>query len=108
VEIPQRSVASKEAIGAVLWMQLSDELLLHHRFLRRKLLGQVNKTQQTADVGGLITSARGKTSARQRGGWKRNPCRSVGWGISLPYLVLVTLWSPDSSTREHRDKEVTT
>jgi hypothetical protein len=26
----------------------------------------------------------------------------------IVYLVLVTLWSPDSSTREHRDKEVTT
>jgi hypothetical protein len=39
VEIPQRSVALKEAIGVVLWMQLSDELLLHNRFVRRKLVG---------------------------------------------------------------------
>lgn len=52
-----------------------------------------------------------------KGGWKRiSPSASMGEGLdrrSPPQAkifiwLLVTLWSPDSSTRRHRDKEVTT
>jgi hypothetical protein len=65
----------------------------------------------------VVTSVKGKTSACQKGGWKRNlPLALTGEFLDPVkarrrekfYLVLVTLWSPDSSTREHRDKEVTT
>jgi len=46
-----------------------------------------------------------RKSQRAEGGmWTEGRLVAEGGG----YLVLVTLWSPDSSTREHRDKEVTT
>ena len=56
-----------DAIGGV-WKQLIDVLMLHHKFLRRSCVEKLSRpgkyTQQTADIDGLISSARGKRPAR--------------------------------------------
>ena len=96
--------------------------MLHHKFLRRSCVEnevrQVDKTERTADIDGW-SRPRGERPARVEGAVGSVIAVGVDRGVVLDpvkarrrrkivYLVLVTLWSPDSSTREHRDKEVTT
>ncbi len=62
-----RLFAIWDAISGV-WKQLIDVLMLHHKFLRRSCVEKLSKpgkyTQQTANIDGLISSARGKRPAR--------------------------------------------
>jgi hypothetical protein len=88
--------------------------MLHHKFLCRSCVEnevrQVNKTQRTADIDGWSRPLGERPTLVERVVGSVIVAVGVDRGVFLDpvYLVLVTLWSPDLSTREHRDKEVTT
>ncbi len=92
-----------------------EELLLHHKFLCRSCVKKSKQGKKTwqAKIGGFGHVRREKDHHMPKGQLEAQIAVGVDWGESQPsqqkfFLVLVTLWSPDLSTREHRHKEVTT
>ncbi len=93
---PRRPVA---LMGAIKWDHggveaIIEELLLHHKFLRRscveKKVSQVKKPGKPPRLGGLVTSAGGKTTTCQRGGWKRkSPLAWTGENLDPACYLMV-------------------